>query len=313
MTKVKVLITTYNLEKYIGQCLDSVLQQETSFEYKIIIADDASTDKTVEILKKYKEEHSNKIELILRKDNVGSLANSIGLYEKCDTDYYAFLDGDDYWVTNDRLQKQVDFLDNNPNYVICGGNTQYLYEMRRNKKKTVIPKKYLGNSYSICDFYSQMVPFVHTSSILFRNVIFKDNVPSIYYDVQGTFEECALRGEDFRFLLHLDIGDMYIMNDVLSTYRIHSNGIWQGSSKVVKELESVIYYNFNKKYWIEHSEFFNRLRNDAYIKLMNTLFKEKRFIHEYGLNKKEHFYFSNLINDLAKENENRYRKSEAKR
>lgn len=302
MIRVNILITTYNLEKYIAKCLESVLQQKTSFDYKIIVSDDASTDKTSEILMKYKEEYPKKIELILRDKNVGSLANSIGLYEKCDTEYFAFLDGDDYWITDDRLQKQVDFLDANSKYVICGGNTRYLYENSLDRRKTVIPKKYLGKKYSIDDFYSQKVPFVHTSSILFRNVVFRNGVPDIYYKVLGTYEECALRGEDFRFLLHLNYGNMYIMKEGYSIYRIHKGGIWQGSSEIIRELESVIYYNFNKKIWKEHSEFFLGLRNRAYIKLMNTLIKDKRFIKEYRLNDKEHLYYSHLINDLKNEN-----------
>ena len=298
MIKVIVLITTYNLEKYIGQCLESVLNQVTTFDYKILVGDDASTDGTIDILKEYQEKYPEKIELVLREKNIGSLANSLELYEKCNAEYFAFLDGDDFWLTDDRLQKQVDFLEEHQNYTICGGNTRYLYEQKRGRDKYVIQKKYVGKNYSISDYYNQRVPFVHTSSILFRNVIYQNQVPNIYYEVKGTFEESALRGEDFLFLLHLNEGLMFIMKEELSTYRIHAGGIWQGSNEIVKSLESVIYYNFNKKYWEKHSSFFEELRDNAYRNLMNKMVKEDRFMKRYELNKKEHFYYVSLLDSI---------------
>lgn len=301
MIKVMILITTYNLERYIEQCFESVLNQKTTFDYKILVGDDASTDGTIEILREYQKKYPDKIELVLQKKNIGSLANSLELYEKCNAEYFAFLDGDDFWMTDDKLQKQVDFLEEHRNYVICGGNTRYLYEQKKGRNKYVIPKKYLGKSYSIFDYYHQGVPFVHTSSILFRNVIYLNQVPSIYYQVKGTFEEPALRGEDFRFLLHLNEGQMFIMKEELSTYRIHAGGIWQGSSEITKLLESVIYYNFNKKFWEEHTVFFEKLRNQAYRNLMKRMIKEDRFVKKYELDKKEHFYYVSLLNSIMGE------------
>lgn len=298
MVKVKILVTTYNLENYISQALDSILNQKTDFPFKIVIADDASTDNTLDIIKKYKKKHQDKIDLILQERNVGSLCNSISLYEVCDAEYFAFLDGDDFWLTHDRLQKQVDFLEQHKDYAICSGNTRYLFENHKTRKKRVLFKKYTGKSYSINDYYNHNVPFVHTSSILFRNVIYRNSVPDIYAKVKNTFEEPALRGEDFRFLLHLNQGKMFIMEEDLSVYRIHSKGMWQGASEMIKCLESVIYYNFNKKYWKEHEDFFGQLTNQSYKKLIKCLMKNNRFMEEYNLSDKEHFYFVSLINDM---------------
>lgn len=299
MIKVTVLITTYNLEKYIEQCLDSILAQKVNFQYKILIGDDASTDRTVDILKKYQSEYPKIIELVLRNRNIGSLENSVDLYSKCSSEFFAFVDGDDYWVSDDKLQKQVDFLEVNSDFVICGGNTKYLYEGLRGKEKYVVPRKFVGKDYSIQDYYKQRVPFVHTSSILFRNIIFREQVPQAYYDAIGTYEEPALRGEDFRFLIHLNEGKMYIMDEVLSVYRIHSGGIWQGSNKIVKAMESVITYNYNRKYWKEHEDFFEGLQNEAYSNLMKKIAKEKRIMEKCSLSEREHMYLVSILNEMC--------------
>lgn len=298
MYKVTILITTYNLKAYIREAIESVLNQKTDFLYRILIADDASTDGTKEILKDYEEKYPEKIKLIAQKNNLGSLRNSICLYEDCKTEYFAFLDGDDYWLDNTRLQRQVDFLEKNKEFVICGGNTQFFCESKRKNNKTVVHKRFLGKSYSIEDYYNQKVPFVHTSSILFRNIIFKQEVPQIYYQVQNTFEEPALRGEDFRFLIHLSQGKMMLFEDTLSVYRIHDKGVWQGAGRTIQLLESVIYYNFCKKYWNEHRVYFDKLCQNAYIKLMQFLIKEKNIDKFYELNEKEHFYFISILEEI---------------
>ena len=81
MTKVTICITTYNLEKYISKALDSVLMQKTTFDYKIIVADDCSTDGTIEILKKYAKEYPSIVELITSDQNEGSLHNSNRIFD----------------------------------------------------------------------------------------------------------------------------------------------------------------------------------------------------------------------------------------
>ena len=128
-TKEKVIIgiTTYNLEEYIGVALDSVLKQKVNFAYKILVVDDASIDRTREILLQYKEKYPNKIDLIFKKENTGSLSSSNILFDNIKSEYFAFLDGDDYWLSDSRLQEAVDFLDNHVEYSMYGGNTLYLY------------------------------------------------------------------------------------------------------------------------------------------------------------------------------------------
>ncbi|MGB9736101.1 MAG: glycosyltransferase family 2 protein, partial [bacterium] len=92
--KVSVCITTYNHEKFIKEAIDSVLAQETNFNYDIVISDDFSTDKTQEILKKYQQAYPDKIHLMLNKINVGAIKNFNQALKACKGEYIAILDGD---------------------------------------------------------------------------------------------------------------------------------------------------------------------------------------------------------------------------
>lgn len=302
MVKVIIAITTYNLEKYISQALDSVLMQKTKFEYIVRIADDCSTDNTIEILQDYKCRYPNKIELLFADNNMGSLANSNRLFDHIDCEYFTFLDGDDYWVGENRLQQQVDFLDSHPEYIMTGGNTQLL---RNNELKELqLDKRMLGRTFYFSDYVNGQMPcVVHTSSILLRNVIFKNGIPSCSKELVGTFEECAVRGEDFRRLIHLQKGPIYVDNQILSVYRIHSDGTWQGSSLLRVYLETAISYNFYIKYFGEQYEGFFRSKLEwSYNNVMSFLLSNKLIFSQNRLPSKDAILFGGLLIDMARNN-----------
>ncbi len=119
---VSVLMITYNHEKYITQAIDSVLKQKTNFEFEIVIGEDCSTDRTREIILEYKSRHSDKIKLLLQETNKGAIQNFIDTFRLCNGEYIAFLEGDDYWIDPYKLQKQVDFLEANPDYGLVHTN-----------------------------------------------------------------------------------------------------------------------------------------------------------------------------------------------
>src|SRR4030067_128381 len=116
--KVSVIVITYNHEEFICQSLDSILMQDVNFEYEIVIGEDCSTDKTRDILLDYQKNYPDKIRLILSEKNRGLIANFVQTYKSCSGEYIATIDGDDYWTSSQKLQKQVDFLDNNLDYAM---------------------------------------------------------------------------------------------------------------------------------------------------------------------------------------------------
>ncbi|MBE6286830.1 MAG: glycosyltransferase family 2 protein [Mediterranea massiliensis] len=301
MIKVAICITTYNLEKYIAQALDSVLSQKTNFDYKIIIADDCSSDNTINILSDYQTCYPEIIELMTTPVNLGSLANSNRIFDGLQSQYFTFLDGDDYWIKDTMLQEQVDFLDSHPKYSICGANTYYL----KNDKLDgyVIPKDKTGKTYSFDDYLNYKMPFVHTSSILVRNTIFINGLPKCYKEVVGTFEDCALRGEDFRRIIHLEQGAAYIMDDFFSVYRIHDKGIWQGSSVGKRLIEGAIGENFYKKFFgNKYGNVFVQRSQKTYQSLIRTLLIDFSLLADYHLTNKESFLLTAYLNDISKNN-----------
>ena len=114
--RVSVYMTTYYHEQYIKKAIDSVLDQKTNFSYEIVISDDASKDKTPEILKEYQKKYDF-IKVNLNETNIGLTRNMFLAKSMCSGDYIIPLSGDDYWIDNDKLQKQYDFLISHDDYV----------------------------------------------------------------------------------------------------------------------------------------------------------------------------------------------------
>jgi len=126
--KVTVLVMTYNHAGFIAQALDSTLAQRTAFEYEILISEDCSTDGTRETVIAYGRKHPGKIRLLLSEQNIhGNAVVSRGI-NAARGEYIALLDGDDYWISPDKVQKQVDFLDAHPDCSICFHNARVIHE-----------------------------------------------------------------------------------------------------------------------------------------------------------------------------------------
>jgi cellulose synthase/poly-beta-1,6-N-acetylglucosamine synthase-like glycosyltransferase len=117
--RVTALVMTYNHERFIGQALDSVLMQETNFDYGILISEDCSTDRTREIIQEYATRHPERIRLILSDHNLRTNEIVTRGIREAQGEYVALLDGDDYWLARHKLQNQVDFLDTHPECSVC--------------------------------------------------------------------------------------------------------------------------------------------------------------------------------------------------
>jgi glycosyltransferase involved in cell wall biosynthesis len=134
--KLSVCVPTYNHEQYIGQMLEGALMQQTSFDFEIVIGDDASTDATPDIIRKYDKEKPGIIRAFLHSENQGPKEprefagrnNVLQLLKACKGEYVAMCEGDDYWTDPLKLQKQVDFLDQNRDFAVCHHNMEVIYE-----------------------------------------------------------------------------------------------------------------------------------------------------------------------------------------
>ena len=133
---VTISCISYNHENYIADAIESFLMQKVSFNYEILIHDYASTDKTQDIIMEYTMKYPNIIKPILQDENQYSKGKKVGMFHKdiAKGKYIAICEGDDYWTDTNKLQKQIDYLENHPECSMC---VHASYRVKPNKKKKI--------------------------------------------------------------------------------------------------------------------------------------------------------------------------------
>ncbi len=225
--KVSVLMTTYNHDKYITDSINSILMQKVDFDYEIVIGEDCSTDNTREILLQFKDQYPEKIKLFLHEKNVGMHVNFECIFNACRGDYIAVLEGDDYWTSDNKLQKQVDLFESNFEVVECFHKVKTVYE-NDDKKSHIFPDFLKRNVFYLNDVISDF--FIPTLSIMFKKSAI-NTLPKCFYDVKNP-----------DWLIHIlcaEKGNIVYIDEVMGVYRVHAGGVWSGITKV-KVLENTI-------------------------------------------------------------------------
>ncbi|MDO3644424.1 MAG: glycosyltransferase family 2 protein [Mucilaginibacter sp.] len=113
---VSICYIANNSERLLAKAIDGFMMQKTDFDFDIVIANDSSTDGTSQILQQYQQKHPGKIKVISSERKEGTLPNLINCTKLCRGKYIAFCSGEDVWLEPDKLQKQVNFLEANPEY-----------------------------------------------------------------------------------------------------------------------------------------------------------------------------------------------------
>src|SRR6267154_2103125 len=129
--QVSVVLITYNHEAYVAQAIETVMSQQTDFEYELIISEDCSTDRTREIIQEYQRRYPERIRLFLSEHNVNDNSVWTRAWTAARGRYIATLDGDDYWTSPDKLQRQRNFLDVHKEYSACFHNADVVWEDNR--------------------------------------------------------------------------------------------------------------------------------------------------------------------------------------
>ncbi len=217
--KLSVIFITYNHAKYVEKALMSVVSQKTDFPFEVVVGDDCSTDGTQEILKRIASEHPE-VKLNLRSENTGGRP-TLNVYEttkKCTGQYLAYLEGDDFWTDDRKLQKQVEFLENHPEYMGC---THSMKMVDENDDDITDPDVLsIGALYDWSgDFtyedycYSGKWPG-HYASVVCRN-IYKDEK----YDYTILYRASDFTDDALINLFILMQGKIYRMDEVMSVWR----------------------------------------------------------------------------------------------
>ncbi|MDR1005002.1 MAG: glycosyltransferase [Prevotellaceae bacterium] len=218
--KVSVLMLTYNQERYVAQAIRSVLAQQTDFAFELVIGNDASTDRTGEICARLAADCPDRIVLIDRPQNVGLAQNFVDTYHHLRGQYVAICEGDDYWLSRHKLQRQVAWLDAHPDYAICFHRVVNYYEENRTKslsnggqqRDTDILDLARGN-------------YITNVSALFRRGVF------------GALPDWFAQVSTYDYPLHLltaQYGRIHYMRRPMAVYRQRAHAIWSQAAAAKK-------------------------------------------------------------------------------
>jgi len=216
--KVSVFMLAYNHERFIAEALDSALMQKTTFDFEIVVGEDCSLDSTRRIVEEYALRYPKRVRLVLHESNVGMQRNFIDTLNACSGQYIAFLEGDDFWTSEDKLQRQADFLDDNPDFVTCSHSVravnsdgQQLYITKSDPRIDVSLRQVIEYRYPL-----------PTCGVMSR----KDLVPVLppwFYEVL----HCDYAVQ----LLLARHGKVHYMADVMGAYRKHGGGVSDSTSQ----------------------------------------------------------------------------------
>jgi glycosyltransferase involved in cell wall biosynthesis len=216
---IAVFIFTFNHEKYINQCIDSVIRQETKVNWHIFIHDDASNDGTQKILLDYYEKFPQRITLLLQKENQFRRGHPLGIdsFRISKSEFIAFCEGDDYWIDNKKLKKQYNFMQQN---LWCGvlhsgvkvinqnGWNQYSNNLRRILRKNRCRKRYSGSKLTRGNF-------IMTCSVFLR----RSELPEFLLESVGKLQPL----DYILFSLATRFKDIGYQKKKMSVYRLHEN------------------------------------------------------------------------------------------
>ena len=264
---VSVCMVTYNHEKWIGQAIEGVLMQKTSFTVELVIGEDCSTDKTAETLRLYQVKYPHRIKIVFNEVNKGLAKNFSQLLNKCSGKYIAICEGDDFWTDPDKLAKQVKFLETSDGYVICSHNCNRFYEA----DNSVSTNTRHNNNFS----YNQRQHLANWNTqpltCLFRN-IFKDYS---FFDRNNMFCDVIIFYELLKF------GSGYFMNDNMATFRVHQHALSSGLSEWQWQRNHVLMYDHLFKYNPEDKLLQKISANHCLIMYVNSLKKSTISTNEF--------------------------------
>lgn len=218
---VSVVTITYNHDKYIRQALESFVMQKTNFDFEVVVADDASSDKTSQIIEEYAKAYPSIIKPILRRKNIGAVANSIGSLKAANGKYIALCEGDDYWTDSEKLQRQVDFLDSNPKYALCFHPVRIFFE-NGDEPDSVYPATTDKALFTTKELLKKN--FIQTDSVMYRRQNYR-NLP-----------DNILPLDWYLHSYHAQFGKIGFINRPMAAYRRHVGGMWWDSDKNVEQI-----------------------------------------------------------------------------
>lgn len=240
---VSVCVITYNQETYILDTIKGIINQKGDFKIELIISDDCSTDNTLsminELIKKVKRTDID-IEVISHQKNIGASKNFFSTLKKATSEFIAICEGDDYWIDENKIQKQIDFLVENKK-CSCVFTNAFVEKENDSFNKTLFLNKDKSHYVIPYDVFTQGGGVYPTATLLFRNFDIQIPEKLLKYNI----------GDSILIMFLLGKGDIYYLNELTSVYRIHNSGVY---SKLLDKTFNLLQH---KIYAIEILNFFD--------------------------------------------------------
>ncbi len=235
---VSIYVPTFNHEKYIVRALDSILMQQTQYSYEVYVGEDCSTDNTRQVLKEWEEKHPGVFHILYREQNMyGKTPSNHGdLKQRCKGKYILCLEGDDFWTDPLKLEKQVSFLEEHPEYFAVAHHCTVVGEDSLPNGETY--PQCNDTEYTFRHFASDILPG-QFATLLYRNYLLDTNFSTWLMEQPATIGDRKLY---FSILCH---GKIYCMQESMSAYRHIVKG---GSS-----------FSANYSYSFSKNEAYNRI------------------------------------------------------
>lgn len=305
---VSICCGTYNHENYISDAIEGFLMQETDFPFEIIIRDDCSTDRTAKIVKQYAERYPQLIKTIFEQENQYSkgVKHLTVTSKQAVGEYIALCEGDDYWTTPSKLQKQADFLISNPLYYGCFHDCTILYEKKENNKKPYlrIGKRIIDKDVDLTSLIDENN--IAAASIMFKNFI--DEIPKYWRE--------TIKGDYALMITIAAQGKIKYLPEVMSVYRVHEGGVWSCRTEMYKAKEDIKFYHLLQEHFVDDSHTLKALSRKlkyTYYSLSRKLAYDKQrlksfyymmlsldFLHPSHPNIKYYIYFKELLKSIIK-------------
>ena len=240
---LSIIVTTYNHEKYITKALDSILMQKTKYSYEVLVGEDASTDNTRAVLKEYEKEHPGVFTIFYRETNLNNTdcPNEWDLFLRAKGKYLIVLEGDDYWIDENKIEKQINFLESHPDHIAVSHKCIVVDENnvpKQEKYPQCKAKEYTLMHY-ICGIYpGQLTTLMH------RNFMIQDLLD------YSLLEKNLMPGDKVTYFTMITNGKVHCMKETMSAYRHITSA---GSSSYSAKYK----YDFirDEKYWKEILDF----------------------------------------------------------
>jgi glycosyltransferase involved in cell wall biosynthesis len=209
-------MVTYNHERFIAKAIQAVMDQQTVYPYELIVGEDCSRDRTRQIVLEYQKRYPDRIRVITADKNVGPKVNSWRNLNAARGKYIAYCEGDDYWHNPEKLQKQVEFLENNPDYgLVHSGYHTYYVKKQRLIKNDYEPKYALDDA----DAFREIV--LNRRRILTATAVCRtDLLVRVIEENSECTDECWPMADTQRWLEIARVSKVKFLPDSLATYDV---------------------------------------------------------------------------------------------